>query len=468
MQRSHSFVNFVLVSAVLMSLGWGLRGYIGGGPLGAMIPGAFIALWLAILLGLDRSRTALVAVFGTVGVAFGGDMTYGQTLGFLRDNDTVFWGLLGTVVKGGAWGLLGGAVLGMGFVAHRLDARRVALAFGAMLLAAFLGIALVNEPKLIYFSNRLDRPRAEYWAGLLFAAVALLAVLRRMGAGDAPLRCALHGVVGGAAGFGIGGALMAIGFRLEAPLRGLPWWKFMEFTFGACLGAAFGLAAWRMADSLRAEHQPDPPASAFAASLLAGLALVALGLIAWIPATEALMDAARSAPLRPLAFPLGRVLFAFTTLGCALALIGHRFPTLAWHTAITMTFVHSVIDLQEDLGPENGVDFSALFRWGLVAVATLAAAAYVAHWQRDARRGPLAPLLFVVWACMAVAYARIATHANVIAPSPEIAAGTGNYLLRFLAQLNSHRIVHGIFTVCAIVFTVAALRHAAGERRAAS
>ena len=32
--------RFCFAAAVTMSLGWGLRGFIGGGPLGAMIPGA--------------------------------------------------------------------------------------------------------------------------------------------------------------------------------------------------------------------------------------------------------------------------------------------------------------------------------------------------------------------------------------------------------------------------------------------
>ena len=44
--------------------------------------------------------------------------------------------------------------------------------------AFFIGKAIINDPKLIYFSNREDRPRGESWAGLLFAALAILAFLR--------------------------------------------------------------------------------------------------------------------------------------------------------------------------------------------------------------------------------------------------------------------------------------------------
>ena len=39
--------NFILFPALAMSVAWGFRGFIGGGPLGAMIPGALAALALA-------------------------------------------------------------------------------------------------------------------------------------------------------------------------------------------------------------------------------------------------------------------------------------------------------------------------------------------------------------------------------------------------------------------------------------
>ena len=42
--RRESVWLFCGASAVAMMLGWGLRGFIGGGPLGAMIPGAMISV----------------------------------------------------------------------------------------------------------------------------------------------------------------------------------------------------------------------------------------------------------------------------------------------------------------------------------------------------------------------------------------------------------------------------------------
>jgi hypothetical protein len=445
----------VASSTVLMALGWGLRGYIGGGPFGAMIPGAFIAVWLGHLLGLGPARLALVAVFGTVGVAFGGSTTYGQTLGFLRGvpfgglsgGEAVAWGLFGTVVKGGVWGLLGGAMLGLGFVAHRLPTRRIAIMLAVAAVAAVAGIALVNEPRLLYFSNRLDRPRPEYWAGLLAAAVAILAGAWRAGVGRVPLAFGLSGLVGGAAGFGLGGVEMAVGFQLAPPLEKLPWWKFMEFTFGACLGAAWGLAASRLAGELR-DPEPPPaaaPCPAWPASVATGAVLVGVGMVAWPLVVDRMLPALRAAPGQPLAAAVGCVLFGFTSLGCVLATLGHRWATVAWHVAITMTFAHAVIDLAEDLATEGG-GWSAAAAWSLVGIATVLAAAGVASWQRAARPSALGLLVPLVWACVGVAIVRLLATA---------APGTG-LVARWLTAAWQHGIVFAIFIGCAVAFTAAA------------
>src|SRR5688572_19888221 len=111
---------WVLIPAVVMSLGWGLRGYIGGGPFGAMIPGALVTLMICRFLGYNARASAAVVAFGAFGVGFGGLMTYGQTLGLLRADESFSWGLTGTTLKGGVWGLLGGAVIGLGFASRHI------------------------------------------------------------------------------------------------------------------------------------------------------------------------------------------------------------------------------------------------------------------------------------------------------------------------------------------------------------
>src|SRR4029453_7406091 len=104
--------HWCLLGAVAMSLGWGLRGSIGGGSLCAMIPGAVIGLVLFLVLK-PPSDAGLIAAFAAIGVGFGGQETYGQTVGLSLLPETFWWAILGFVVKGAAWGLLGGALLGL-------------------------------------------------------------------------------------------------------------------------------------------------------------------------------------------------------------------------------------------------------------------------------------------------------------------------------------------------------------------
>ncbi|MCA9447316.1 MAG: hypothetical protein KC931_09380, partial [Candidatus Omnitrophica bacterium] len=171
---------FVLFPAIAMLLAWGLRGYIGGGPYGAMMPGSFVALALCLLLNYRMETAAVAVVCGTIGIGYGGNMTYGQTLGFLRDSegiaDTVLWGLLGCFIKGGMWGLVGGAILGVGLNRDRYNRKTIILALLVFVIAFFVGRILINDPqKFMYFSNPDDRPRDESWAGFLFGALAFLA-----------------------------------------------------------------------------------------------------------------------------------------------------------------------------------------------------------------------------------------------------------------------------------------------------
>jgi hypothetical protein len=151
---TRSPLTWVLIPAVVMSLGWGLRGYIGGGPFGAMIPGALVMLMICSYLGYSARAAAVVVAFGTFGVGFGGLMTYGQTLGLLRADETFAWGLTGTTLKGSVWGLLGGAVIGLGFASRHIPQRHVVVAFLFMLVGVIVGIHEINAPKLIYFPIR--------------------------------------------------------------------------------------------------------------------------------------------------------------------------------------------------------------------------------------------------------------------------------------------------------------------------
>ncbi len=334
-QSFHPKWLFLTFPAVVMSLGWAFRGFIGGGPLGAMIPGALVALSLLWLLGRRDPGIGAVAAFGAVGIGFGGQMTYGQTVGLASDLNTVGWGLLGLSLKGAVWGLLGGAVVGLALTLSRARPSRMLAGLGLMVLGTWVGWAAVNSPKLVYFSNRLDRPREELWAGLLLGAIALLLWFAAKPANRTILRFAGYSFVGGGLGFGLGGALLSIGRNTALDPRFWPWWKGMEYTFGLLFGLALGLAAWQERETLRlhfsAHHSERAYQASFRGAPLLGITAVT---IAGSICFEYFVD------LR----------FNYTLIGAVLLFIALYVGALAWHIAITMTGFAFFLDLAEGVG----------------------------------------------------------------------------------------------------------------------
>ena len=158
--------------------------------------------------------------------------------------------------------ILGGAVLGAGMARQVFSKKTLSIAFPITVVAFYLGWKLINEPKLIYFSNPLDKPREESWAGLLFAAAAFLVYLRVKSEGpgsELPLRFALWGALGGALGFGIGTMWLVYGPAIPVNQKWWGWWKMMEFTFGLLLGAGLGIAAWRNREQCAKTTAGDTP-----------------------------------------------------------------------------------------------------------------------------------------------------------------------------------------------------------------
>jgi hypothetical protein len=319
---AESRAPFLLLPTIAMSVGWALRGTIGGGSFGAMIPGALVALALGRALGLPAGLGGRLAAFGAIGIGFGGQETYGQTVGFVTSRGDLFWhGLAGITLKGTVWGLVGGAVLATGFALPRRPGQSLLPALALLVAGTWLGWWLIDDPKRLYFSNRLDRPRPEVWAGLLMGGLAFLAALHRAAPPLARLArsFALHGAVGGGLGFGGGILLYAGGEALGLSPRWFSGWKVMEFTFGAVLGAALGTAAWRLRSELRAALAAPPPATPQAQPSWPDFALgLGAGLLLWL------------GTLLP-------VRFDFTVAGAlALALL-LRSEGAAWQVAVTTT-----------------------------------------------------------------------------------------------------------------------------------
>lgn len=444
---------YVLFPAIAMLLGWGLRGYIGGGPYAALIPGAFVALSLCLLLGYRMETAAVAALFGAVGVGYGGHMTYGQTLGFLRETDTIYWGVLGCLVKGSVWGLLGGAVLGLGLARDYYARKTLVQAFLLTLPAFLAGLLLINEPQWLYFSDP-DNPRDESWAGLLFAALALLLFLRKRGtkrAFEIPLQFALWGAAGGGLGFGGGCLWLAFGKYIPVNQDLIGWWKMMEFSFGLLFGAALGWCAWRYRARLREAGQEGAtpgyawgPCAGFiiyVVALFGGYTLVGQALQADFGDREGLLAFAARIGL---SFLFGYILFAAVAI-----LLGLHSLQAAWQVAVTMTFFHTVIDYTRDLDDASRFGYTlGGFGQLLVLVVSCGIVGYLA-WRF--MRGPNAvqrEFLLVLWACYAVACVRSFGHRDFLLP-PE-----GKTRLAYLIEDHAGLFfVHGTFTVSTLLVT---------------
>lgn len=371
----------LILPAVAMMLGWGLRGFIGGGPFGAMIPGAMVALCLCLLH--NRKDAAMIAAFAAVGVGIGGEMTYGQTVGFIVHAETFWWGFLGLALKGGIWGLVAGGVIGMAFTP---STRLVAGGSIAMAVATEIGWKFFNEPKLVYFSNLLDKPRAEIWFGFLLAGAALLAWLGYRRQLQPALRLALAGFAGGFIGFGFGGAIQGVG-RIFFPDLGLHWWKYMEFFFGFCFGWALAWA-FKHSDLPPAEPQAEPPLAYVELSF----ALVLTALFFWLSGN------------------LG-TRFTYLLVGGAAMILVTRLRWLAWHVALTVTFTATMLDSARYWSREykHGSPEPA---YALAILLSLCFGWLVCGWVRN---NTLRALELIAWGCVADATFKFAMGPNGLA-----------------------------------------------------
>lgn len=381
-----SLALFLLLPAVAMSLGWGLRGTIGGGFWGAMIPGAIVTLSLCHLLGW-RNSLGIVAAIGTVGVGIGGQETYGETIGLVRDGkgllpETMLWGLVGLMTKGAMWGLSGGVLIGLGFMHAKYRWWEIAIGLALMLSATYLGWQFVDRAELAYFS----RTRGEVWVGLTLGAAALATYLLALRRETTSLSFALGGMLAGGAGFGGGGLWFVRGATLPEPYRGWEWWKCMEFTFGALYGLGLGMVAYRLRDTLRAVDdwmvglKPFDLLSKVPWVLMigVGLALAMYGM--WL---SFLLPILSRATMSVLAVEL-----------ILLSLLSNR---LAWHVALSMTICAFFRDFLRGGVERHWFEVEREDYWKYTLLMILPVVTIVSRSEWKGRLTPAAAILGLAW-----------------------------------------------------------------------
>ena len=465
---SRSKIAWILIPAVVMSLGWGLRGYIGGGPFGAMIPGALVTLIICRYLGCNERSAANVVVFGAFGVGFGGLMTYGQTLGLLRADETLAWGLTGTTLKGGVWGLLGGAVIGLGLAARHIPQRKLGWAFLFLLAGVIVGIHEINATKLVYFSDPVNKPRDESWAGLLIGALALLGYVR-LAAPNLfwiPGWFAVYGLVGGAIGFGAGSLFNATQSRVSDTWRWMPFWKYMEFSFGLAFGAALGLCALHLRDRLAALVNADDDdsqvqgvfddnAESRGLALVAGVLLV-YGVFAELRLfIEVVIPRLRDLPATNVGRTVVEAVMGFTGIGRLVLWLSTWWRNLAWQAAISVTITAAAIDWQRDLLPRGDIDMPEIWRTTYIVGMAGASILFVHVWQRRANPRLMSLFLFATCVLMAIGYQMGLGMSGIWWPNPDDVAAAGSRGAYLLQKFRSELIVHAIFTTLFVISVVA-------------
>jgi hypothetical protein len=415
MDKTQNKLAYILFPGITILLGWGLRGFIGGGPFGAMIPGAMIGIALCLLLGVSARYAALVTVFAVLGVGIGGEMTYGQTIHFLREIDTLAFATVGTTVKGAVWGLCSGLLIAVGFLHVRIGKRAVVIGMLLFFVGMLLGFKLINDPKLIYFSDPVNKPRAESWAALLVGALLFLVWLKtKLSATDfkVVLSFVLWGTLGGGLGFGLGGLWIFTGVQLKE-IDFISWWKMMEFTFGLLLGGALGWATWINRDYLQAVDQDTDRDNT--SSLLSDLvvATVLSFAIFWLLPflLEPLLDSTGydQGFLSGVGHDLLRILTNYAFLGFLMLLVGYKAPGFAWQVATTLTFCHTAIDLMEDMNGETGILISQYSQIVCIVVSSLLVAFLTSKFAKTGNTLKQMMLL-LIWSTMLVATLKVATQ----------------------------------------------------------
>jgi len=142
--RDFSAVALCLLCAVAMAYGWGWRGSYGH-ERGAMLPGALLGM--ALCLGSGRAdlyrRTAVAGLFGAVGWAFGGAMSYMEHTFYVVSDSApdVLWGFSCIFLIGALWSGMGSAILSLALTRPRSELNGFLGPFaanGAALLLIFL------------------------------------------------------------------------------------------------------------------------------------------------------------------------------------------------------------------------------------------------------------------------------------------------------------------------------------------
>lgn len=258
MAGTFSIIVVTIMAMIAVSYAWGMRGDLIGGEEGAMLPGAVLGFFVALLLGkgfFDSSALLFVAL-GITGMFIGGTEPYAQTFHYtywtdegIKTAPNLKKGMLGLAIKGAPWFGICAAVLGVGLsAASGLVYKTHQLVILAVLLplVRFVGVRLLNDPidaeKGVFPKYYFSETSREEWGGLWFMLMTFL-VFEALCNDFSSVVITICGMIGGSVGWII--AQLAQCFTKVRMKNGkylfgdlqeqgrIDNWKIMEFLYGA-------------------------------------------------------------------------------------------------------------------------------------------------------------------------------------------------------------------------------------------
>lgn len=139
----------ILLAMLSLSIGWGIRGNFGH-EFGAMLPGCLCGIAVCLMSGRAdwQRRVLFFALFGAIGWAFGGSMSYMQVISYTQSGHlpSVIYGFFGAFMIGFLWAALGGA--GSAYPAVENRERLTALFKPMIVVFVLWGVLYFTEDRL--------------------------------------------------------------------------------------------------------------------------------------------------------------------------------------------------------------------------------------------------------------------------------------------------------------------------------
>ncbi|HTM53425.1 MAG TPA: hypothetical protein VL175_05325 [Pirellulales bacterium] len=241
-----------LFVALAVGLGWGIRGDFGH-LVGAMYPGAALGLALAYVSG-QRSLflwMPILGALGGLGIGSGGAMSYGILHGYAQADTLInyAYGFVTLFLQGAAWGVFGGALIGL--VLERTPLRTIEWLslIGTTLASGWFISYLVVTVAGFDINPPRNNGSIAHMGAMLGTIVWLVMHGKPTG-----LRGALAGAIGFGLGMSVGRLLGNTANMLQDQGFTINHWNVMETSCGFIGGFVYCFAMVNRA-------YPEPPAN---------------------------------------------------------------------------------------------------------------------------------------------------------------------------------------------------------------